>query len=50
MKTIRITFRDCPVDVVLRDDGGYEYWTYSAALLLCSEADRAEMRRLAGLS
>lgn len=49
MKTIQIIFRGCLVDVVLRESGAIEYWSTATMLLTCSDADRAEMRRLAGL-
>lgn len=49
MKTIGILFRGYFVSVVRLPDGRVQYWTKAAALLLCSEADRAEMRRLAGM-
>lgn len=49
MKTVQIAFHGSLVDVVRFPEGRYQYWTKDAALLLCSEADRAEMRRLAGL-
>ncbi len=48
-KTSNITFRGHHVTVRRLTNGRVEYWTKAAALLLCSEADRAEMRRLAGL-